>query len=162
SIACLFVLFLLTFRRPLKLFPVTFAPVAIGILWGFGLYALWHRNVTPLTAVIGGVLGGIGIAYSIFYLMDYLERRATGDGPVGPAGATMSTTGGPLTAAGLKSVVGFIAIAFASVPALRALSIVGSLGLAGALLGAMFVLPAALAMKTRSTGVPPVIPPEDT
>src|SRR5205807_8485491 len=56
SIACLFILFLIAFRRPFKLFPITFAPVAVGILWGFGLYALWHRNVTPLTAVIGGVL----------------------------------------------------------------------------------------------------------
>jgi predicted RND superfamily exporter protein len=150
SIACLFVLFLLAFRRPFTLFPITFAPVAVGILWGFGLYALWHRNVTPLTAVIGGVLGAIGIDYSIFYVMHYLERRAAGDNAVAAARATMSTIGGALVAAWVTSVVGFIAIVFASVPALRDLSIVGSLGLAGALLGAMFVLPAVLVVLARS------------
>jgi preprotein translocase subunit SecF len=107
--------------------------------------------VTPLTAVIGAILGGIGIDYSIFYLVHYLERRAAGDSTVAAAAATGRTIGGALVAAWVTSVVGFVAIVFASVPALRDFAIVGSLGLAGALLGAIFVLPALLTW-TVATG----------
>ncbi len=149
SIACLAGLFMITFRRSLRLIAVTFIPVGLGVLYGFGVYALFSRNVTPLTGVIGAVLAGVGIDYSVFYLVHYLERRATGASPADAAEDTIHTIGGALMAAWVTSVVGFLAIVFASVRALRDFSIVGSLGLAGALLGAVFILPALLVLMDR-------------
>jgi predicted RND superfamily exporter protein len=149
SVLCLAALFTLVFRRSIRLFAMTFTPVAVGVLYGFGVYALFSRNVTPLTGVIGAVLAGIGIDYSVFYLVHYLERRAAGALPVDAARHTISAIGGALLAAWVTSVVGFVAIVFASVRALRDFSIVGSLGLAGALLGAVFILPALLVLMDR-------------
>jgi predicted RND superfamily exporter protein len=153
SVLCLLLLFIVAFRKPLRLFTITFAPVALGVLYGFGVYALFSRGITPLTAVIGAMLAGIGIDYSIFYLVHYLERRSAGDAPEQAAAGTLGRIGGALFAAWVTSVVGFVAIVFASVPALRQFSIVGSLGLAGALLGAVFVLPALLTLLDRRADV---------
>ena len=150
-------LFVLAFRKPVALFAVTFLPVALGVLYGFGIYAIFSRSVTPLTAVIGAVLAGIGIDYSIFYLVHYQERRGAGLAPVDAATDTIAGSAAPLVAAWVTSVVGFIAIVFASVPALRDFSIVGSLGLAGALLGAIFLLPALLVLLDRFLPLPPVL-----
>ena len=149
SVVCLAGLFMLTFRRSFRLIAVTFTPVALGVLYGFGIYALFSRNVTPLTGVIGAVLAGVGIDYSVFYLVHYLERRTAGASPADAADATLHTIGGALVAAWVTSVVGFIAIVFASIRALRDFSIVGSLGLAGALFGAVFILPALLVLMDR-------------
>jgi predicted RND superfamily exporter protein len=149
SIVCLALLFLLVFRRAIRLFNITFLPVAIGVLYGFGVYSIFSRNVTPLTAVIGAVLAGVGIDYSVFYLVHYLERRSNGSSPVEAASHTIQTIGGALVAAWVTSVVGFIAVVFASIPALRDFSIVGSLGLAGALIGATLLLPPLLVLMDR-------------
>ena len=149
SVVCLAGLFILTFRRPLGLFAITFIPVTIGVLYGFGIFAIFDRHVTPIAGVIGGVLAGVGIDYSVFYVVHYLERRAAGSIPVKAAADTIRTIGGALLAAWVTSVVGFIAVIFASVRALRDFSIVGSLGLAGALIGAVFLLPAILVLSDR-------------
>ncbi len=151
SITCLALLFGLAFRRPLSLFAITMAPLALGILSGFGVYALFSHSVSPLTAVIGAMLAGIGIDYSIFYLVHYLERRARGESPADAACDTASAAGSALFAAWVTSVVGFIAVGFASVRVLRDFSIAGSLGLAGALAGAVCLLPALWVLLDRGT-----------
>jgi predicted RND superfamily exporter protein len=149
SIVCLALLFLIVFRRAIRLFTITFIPVAVGVLYGFGVYSLFSHQVTPLTAVIGAVLAGVGIDYSVFYIVHYLERRSAGRAPVDAAGDTIHTIGGALFAAWVTSVVGFIAVVFATIPALQDFSIVGSLGLAGALIGATFLLPALLVLMDQ-------------
>jgi hypothetical protein len=154
SILSLGLLFAAIFRRSLVLFVVTFLPVAIGILYGFGVYALWNANVTPLTAVIGAMLAGIGIDYSVFYMIHYQQQRRAGVIPIDAAGQTIATIGGALIAAWVTSVVGFVAVGITSVRMLRDFSVVGSLGLAGALLGAIFILPALLVLLDRYRIIP--------
>jgi predicted RND superfamily exporter protein len=152
SVACLAALFVVAFRRPLPLFSVTFAPVAMGVLYGFGIYALTTHSISPFTGIIGAMLAGIGIDYAIFYVVHYQQRRSNGRASVDTAGDTVSTIGGALLGAWVTSVVGFVAIGFASIPALRDFSVLGSLGLAGALLGTVIILPALLVLSDRGKG----------
>ena len=98
SVAGLLGLFAVCFRRPVLLFMATFAPVALGVLYGFGAFALHSRTVTPLTAVIGSMLAGIGIDYSIFFLIHFLEKRKAGFEKVEAA----RTTGSEIGAAHLR------------------------------------------------------------
>src|SRR5450432_2410960 len=78
SIVSFALLFLLVYRTPLRMFLLAMAPVAIGVLFGFAAYALFRQKITPLTAVIGGMLAGIGIDYSVHYLTQYHSRRCNG------------------------------------------------------------------------------------
>ena len=155
SIISLGLLFAVVFRRSIPLFLTTFLPVALGVLYGFGVYALFNTNVAPLTAVIGAMLAGIGIDYSVFYMVHYQQQRGLGRTPVDAAGRTICNIGGALIAAWVTSVVGFVAVGFTSVKMLRDFSIVGSMGLAGAMLCAIFVLPALLALGDRKSAAPP-------
>ena len=142
SVVCLCLLFIVMFKRPFRFFSIAFLPVATGILYGFGVYAFVSRIFTPLSAVIGSVLAGIGIDYCVFYLVHYLENRESGMLPLQASQSTIKTIFSALFAAWITTVVGFVAIIFSSVRALQDFSIVGSLGLGGTLLGALFLLPA--------------------
>ncbi len=148
----------LLYRRPLRLFLFAFTPVAVGILWGFGVYALGSATLTPLAAVVGGALGGIGIDYPIHFLAHYdAERRKAADA-VEAARATLARLGRPTFVAWLTSVIGFAAVALSPVGVLRDFALIGSLGLLGAGLATVTLLPAALVAFDRGGTGRPAVP----
>jgi uncharacterized protein len=151
SVVLLQVLFLLAYRSPFKLFGLAFGPVALGILLGFGIDAWVSTGLTPLTAVLGAILAGMGIDYSIQYLSYYESRRAAGSGPRHAAEQTAADMSGAVLAAWATSVVGFVAIGCSTVRALRDFALIGTLGLTGAFLCAVFLLPAILMLTDRRT-----------
>src|SRR5258705_980249 len=62
---------------------------------------------------------------------------------------TVTAIGGALLAAWATSVVGYVACSWSKVHALRDFALLGSLGLPGAFLGSVFILPAMLALRDR-------------
>lgn len=142
-------LFFLAYRRPIRLFALAFGPVVAGVLCGLGVYVVGSTSMTPLTAVVGSILAGMGIDYSIQYLSSYTTRRSAGDSAVAAAEATSRLLGKPMFAAWLTSVIGFVAVASSSVPALRNFAVVGALGLAGTFIAAVGLLPAVLVLWDR-------------
>ena len=150
AVTLLQVFFMLAFRRPLRSFSLAFAPVALGVLFGFGAYALTAHELTPMTAVIGGILAGLGIDYTIHYLSHYRAHRGGGAAAVEAAGETSRALALPLLAAWLTSVFGFVAIGWSSTAMVRDFAILGAFGLAGAFLAALVVLPAMLVVTARS------------
>ncbi len=150
SVVLLQLLFVLAYRRPARSFLLAFAPVALGVLWGFGGRALLGAAIAPTAAVVGAVLVGMGIDYPVLYLPHYAAARAEG---LSAAAAVRRTTGtllSPLFAACATSLFGFAAVGVSSVPALRDFAIVGATGLAGALVAAVTVLPAVLVIGDRT------------
>ena len=145
-------LFVVASRSPLRTFALAFLPVALGTLLGFGAYAAFFPTLTPLTGAVGAILAGLGIDYTIHYLSHYHGRRAAGlPGPDAVA-ATALDLGPAMLAAWFTSVIGFLAIGWSRVGALRDFALLGSLGLAGSFVAALLVLPAALALFDRRTG----------
>lgn len=149
SVVSLLVLFILVYRRPIRLFHLAFAPVAIGALWGFGAYGAVLGSLSPIAAVIGGVLAGMGIDYSVLFLTRFESIRADGTLSEDAASQTLKEIGPAIFAAWITSVAGFVAIGCSSVKALRDFSILGTLGLTGCFLAATAVLPAMVALLGR-------------
>jgi predicted RND superfamily exporter protein len=158
SIAFLAGLLILAYRRPLRLLVVGYVPVGVGVLYGFGAYAGFSSVITPLTAVIGGILAGMGIDYSIYYISHYQTSRSLGQSPAQAAAHTARSIGPALIAAWATSIVGFVAIGWSRVQALRDFALLGSLGLTGAFFGSVFVLPAMLAWRDRRPGADAKVP----
>jgi hypothetical protein len=158
SIVFLAGLFVLAYRRPLRLLIVGYVPVGVGVLYGFGAYAGFSSVITPLTAVIGGILAGMGIDYSIYYLAHYQTSRSLGHAPADAAAHTARSIGAALVTAWATSIVGFVAIGWSRVQALRDFALLGSLGLTGAFFGSVFVLPAMLAWRDRRPGSAAKVP----
>lgn len=149
SILLLQALFLLAYRSPFKLFALAFGPVALGILFGFGAVGLISRNLTPLTAVLGAILAGMGIDYSIQYLSFYESRRTLGSTAELAAKETAGQMSLAVLAAWATSAIGFIAIGCSTVQALREFALLGTLGLTGAFVCAVIILPAILMLTDR-------------
>lgn len=153
SVLCLQLLFLLAYRDPFKLFALSFGPIALGLLLGFGGYSLVTTGLTPLTAVLGGILAGMAIDYSIQYLSMYESQRDVG--ATSQLAAERSAIGITPAAFGAwaTSIVGFLAIGASSVNALRDFALLGTLGLTGAFLLKMALLPLLLMLTDqRKTG----------
>jgi predicted RND superfamily exporter protein len=153
SVVCLQALFVLAFRRPFRSFALAFMPVAIGLLYGFGTYALLTNTLTPMTAVIGGTLAGMAIDYAIEFLTYFKAKRAAAPDKdaADVAAAAQRSCRGAMLAAWATSVVGFVAIGVSRVKALRDFALLGSLGLCGAFVAALYVLPALVAVTDRRT-----------
>jgi predicted RND superfamily exporter protein len=149
SVVLLQLMFVLAYRRPARSFLLAFAPVALGVLYAFGGRALLGGPIAPTAAVVGAVLAGMGIDYTVLYLPHYAAARADGLPAAAAVRRTTATLLSPLTAACATSLFGFAAVGVSSVPALRDFAVVGSLGLAGSLAAAVTVLPAALVLSDR-------------
>ena len=142
-------LFVVAYRRPIRSFLLAFLPVAIGVLLGFGVRSLLGSTISPAAAVVGGILAGLGIDYTVLYLPHYHRIRSGGATAADAATQTTRGLGGTLIAACVTSVIGFIAVGASSVPALRDFARVGALGLGGALVMSMTVLPSLLVLFDR-------------
>ena len=136
SLVLIQILFLLAYRHVLS-FPVVFVPVALGILTGFGVFSLFARSITPMTAVIGAVLAGIGIDFGI-HLLSHCSA-----GHVSEAVRRMRP---PIITAAVTSLLAFAAVAASSIPAIRDFGRLGGLGLLGAAVATLFVLPALIVL----------------
>ncbi len=133
------IVFLLFYRQPFWAFLTAFLPVAIGITCGFGVYAIFHSSITPLAAVIGGAMGGIGIDYSTHLLAHYRNGK--------PPVELIQRLFLPLLAACVTSVIGFAVIGWSQIQLLRDFALVGSLSLIGAFVAAATLLPAILTLR---------------
>ncbi len=148
SLVLLQIVFLVGYRNVLS-FAMAFAPVLVALLVGFGLFAVFTRVITPLTAAIGASLIGCGIDLSVYVISYYEEGRARGLSPRAAAEEAVRELAMPLTAACTTTVVGFAAVAFSSIRALRDFAVLGSLGLLLAMAGCVWVLPALLVATSR-------------
>ena len=106
-------------------------------------------SLTPMTGAIGSILAGLAIDYAVFLLAHYDADRRRGLCAHDAACETMVSTTPALLAAWVTSVIGFLAIAWSSIPAVRDFAVLGALGLAGSFLAAVFVLPAVLVLVDR-------------
>jgi len=152
SVLFLQLLFLFVHRN-LWTLPVALLPVALGILVAFAIFSAFGMSLSPITAVIGAILAGLGIDYSIHSLSHYRADRAAGLSHDDAIRHTLTDVGPALVAACATTVVGFLAISQSSVRALREFGLLGAMGLAAALVATVFVLPAILSITMSRRGV---------
>ncbi|MGA2229791.1 MAG: MMPL family transporter [Tepidisphaeraceae bacterium] len=146
SVLLLAAVFAAAYRRPIGMFLLAFTPVALGTLWGFGAYGVVLRDLSPVAAVIGGVLAGMGIDYSVLYLTCYQTLRFEGADAADAARRTAATIGSAIAAAFITSVAGFLAVGCSTITAMRDFAILGTMGLTGSFLAALWILPALLVL----------------
>ncbi len=150
SIIFLQLLYLVVYRN-IWMLPAALAPVAIGILFSFGMFAALGMKLSPMTAVIGAILAGLGIDYCIHIISHYQAKRTSIFAHTATIVHTISELIPALMATCITSVIGFLAISQSTVPALREFGILGAMGLVACLILSIFLLPAILTLSpTRS------------
>jgi len=135
-------------RRPF-LGVVTMAPVALVVLWTFGLMYLSGIPFGPVTATLTGLAVGIGVPYTIHIARRFEEDRSRYADISEAIRATMTNTGGALAGSALTTAAGFGILVTSTLTPFRQLGQVVAYAILLSLAGAVLVLPSLLVLWER-------------
>ena len=135
-------------RRPF-LGVITMIPVALVVLWTFGLMYLSGIPFGPVTATLTGLAVGIGVPYTIHMARRFEEDRATYDTIEEAIRETTRNTGGALAGSAFTTAAGFGILITSSLVPFQQMGQVTAYAIVLSLLGAIVVLPSLLVLWER-------------
>jgi uncharacterized protein len=135
-------------RRPL-LGVLTIAPVALVVLWTFGMMAATGIPFGPITATIAALAIGIGVPYTIHITHRYQEDRLRYTDPAEAIRSTVRHTGGALAGSAFTTMAGFGILVTSSLTPFRQFGLVTAYAIGFALFAATVVLPSMLILWDR-------------
>ncbi|MGI9584869.1 MAG: efflux RND transporter permease subunit [Acidimicrobiia bacterium] len=135
-------------RRPM-LGVLTTIPVAMVVLWVFGLMAAFGIPFGPVTATISALGIGIGIPYMIHVTQRYLEERVERSDADEAIEETLVHTGGALAGSALTTMAGFGILMISTTIPFRQFGFVLAYTIFLALIAAVLVLPSMLILWDR-------------
>ena len=137
------VLIFLLFRRISDVL-LTLLPLAIGILWMFGLLGLLKIQLNPANIVTLPMILGIGVAFGVYVVARYREE--------GKVRIFESSTGKAVVLSALTTLFGFGSMLVGQYRGLVSLGLVMSLGVLSTLISAIVILPQILVLMERAKG----------
>jgi predicted RND superfamily exporter protein len=132
-------------RRPMLGF-ITTLPVAMVVIWTFGIMAALNIPFGPVTAMISAIGIGIGIPYMIHVTHRYLEERLEQPTSDAAISQTLTHTGGALGGSAITTILGFGILMTSTTIPFRQFGFVLSYTILLALLAAVLVLPSMLVL----------------
>ncbi|HUG08168.1 MAG TPA: MMPL family transporter [Acidimicrobiia bacterium] len=128
---------------------ITIAPVALVVLWTYGLMFATGIPFGPVTATIAALSIGIGVPFTIHIARRFQEdRRANRDVDTAMK-LTMRHTGGALAGSAFTTMAGFGVLTTSSLVPFRQMGQVTVYAIGLSLLAAVLVLPSLLALWDR-------------
>lgn len=144
----LVVVFWIEAGRPM-LGVITILPVALVVLWTFGMMALTGIPFGPVTATIAALAIGIGVPYTIHITHRYQEDRERFDDPEEAIRSTTRHTGGALAGSAFTTVAGFGILVTSSLTPFQQFGAVTVYAIGFALIASVLVLPSMLVLWDR-------------
>jgi uncharacterized protein len=135
-------------RRPF-LGVLTMIPVALVVLWTFGLMYLSGIPFGPVTATLTGLAVGIGVPYTIHMARRFEEDRANFDDINDAIRASTRNTGGALAGSAFTTAAGFGILITSSITPFQQMGQVTAYAIVLSLAGAVLVLPSLLVLWER-------------
>ena len=148
ALALLVANFWFEIRRPM-LGVITTVPVAMVVIWAFGLMATFGIPFGPVTATISALGIGIGIPYMIHVTHRYLEERLEWSNEDDAIEHTLTHTGGALAGSALTTMAGFGILMVSTTIPFRQFGFVLAYTILLALIAAILVLPSMLVLWDR-------------
>ena len=140
---------LVVYRDPVKaLSPII--PMFVVVGWSGLVMSGLHIAYTPMTAVLGALILGVGSEYSILMMERYFEEKDKGLEHVEAINQAVTTTGSALVASGATTVFGFSALIFSPFPMLSNFGMVTVIDIFLAMFATFVVFPPLIvAMDSR-------------
>jgi uncharacterized protein len=135
-------------RRPF-LGVLTMIPVALVVLWTFGLMYVSGIPFGPVTATLTGLAVGIGVPYTIHMARRFEEDRATYDDINDAIRASTRNTGGALAGSAFTTAAGFGILITSSLTPFQQMGQVTAYAIVLSLAGSVLVLPSLLVLWER-------------
>jgi len=135
-------------RRPF-LGLITMLPVAMVVLWTYGMMAVLGIPFGPVTAMTAALAIGIGVPYSIHVTHRYLEDRRRFDDPEAAMRSTTGHTGGALAGSAFTTLAGFGVLMTSSLIPFQQFGAVTAMAIGFSLIASVGVLPSMLILWDR-------------
>ena len=133
---------------------VTLFPVVVTATLLVGTMRVLGVPFNTLTATILSITVGIGIDYAVHVVHRFVDEVETLGSPHGAAVVTLRGTGGALAGSMLTTISGAAALYFLSItPLLKQFGLLMAISVTYAFLASVIVLPVALLLWARRTGV---------
>jgi predicted RND superfamily exporter protein len=136
------ILFFLVFRKLRFLF-LMLLPLAMALIWTFGLMQLIFGHVNVLTGAFAAVLLGLGIDFAIHLLNLYLAACQNHD-QTSALHLALTQSGRAILMGGLTTALAFFALSISSFRGFQELGIITGIGILACLTAMLVVLPALL------------------
>jgi uncharacterized protein len=135
-------------RRPF-LGVITMIPVALVVLWTFGLMYVSGIPFGPVTATLTGLAVGIGVPYTIHMARRFEEDRSNYADVNEAIRETTRNTGGALAGSAFTTAAGFGILVTSTLVPFQQMGQVTAYAIVLSLLGAILVLPSLLVLWER-------------
>lgn len=132
-------------RRPF-LGVITIAPVALVVLWTFGMMAVFGISFNPVTATLSAMAIGIGVPFTIHVTHRFEEDRVRYDDQEEAIRSTARHTGAALVGSAFTTMAGFGILMTSSLKPMQQMGQVTVFALGAALVASVLVLPSMLAL----------------
>lgn len=128
---------------------LTIAPVALVVLWTYGLMYASGIPFGPITATISALAIGIGVPFTIHIARRFQEDRRLYHDAADAMRSTMRHTGGALAGSAFTTMAGFGVLITSSLTPFRQMGQVTVYAIGLSLIAAVLVLPSVLALWDR-------------
>lgn len=149
-------LYLVVHFRRLQAVVFVCLPLAVGLLWTFGLTGATLGALNILTGFIGAILLGLGVDHGIHLLSAWQAAQRAGATPQEALAETFGETGRAVLIAGLTTIAAFIGVSLSDFRAFHEFGMVAAAGIALIVLAYALMLPALLRLIPSRAGSEPV------
>ena len=143
-----FAIILLTLRS-FKYAILTVIPIALVVVWLYGIMYLFDFSLNYVTATIGAISLGVGVDFAIHMTMRFREELSKQPNKYEALNSSISGTGVALLGSAISSVIGFAIMGFAPMPLFSTFGILTAIMICLALLSSLLTLPSLLYLFSR-------------
>lgn len=142
-------LIILIALRSFKYAIVTIIPIALVVVWLYGIMYLFDFSLNYVTATIGAISLGIGVDFSIHMTMRFREELMSKAGKLSALYNSINGTGLALLGSAISSILGFLIMGFAPMPLFSTFGILTAIMIFLALIASLVTLPSLLYLITK-------------
>lgn len=151
ALAGIFLLFVISFRMwvsPL----LAIITVSLGVLWALGMAGILVDSLSMMTSMMGVILVGLGIDYSIHIISTFTEFRSTGLKTFSAMETALLKCGPGIMTGGFTTGTAFLAMMISDNKGMWEMGLVAGCGIVVTMIATLIILPTLLVMRERILG----------
>ncbi|UCD38200.1 MAG: MMPL family transporter, partial [Fidelibacterota bacterium] len=145
------ILFMVAFRMIVAPF-LAIITLLFGVIWAMGLAWPLAGQLNMLTAMMGAMLVGLGIDFSIHIIAVYTEWRARGEDVLTAMTGAMTRSGKGIITGAFTTAIAFMTLIFGKTDGMKQFGLVLGVGLILTMVAALTALPTLLVLRERFWG----------
>lgn len=145
--AAIILIMLIVLERSATRGALIFVPLSLGLIWTLGTMGWLNIKLSIATVGIGAMILGLGVEYGVFMVHRYKQERFKGSDQLLSLQKAVHEIGSAIVGSSTTTIVGFLALLFASMPMLQHLGATLALGIFFSFLAAIIVSPSLIIIE---------------